>query len=75
MITSLNSFGVPIITNKLNFCIALSTAHHDVSSTFVFRITTVLACQMNFREFPMDQQTCHFYVGCCEYKICQLSLE
>ncbi|XP_067051694.1 glycine receptor subunit alphaZ1-like [Acropora muricata] len=27
------------------------------------RITTVLSCQMNFRHFPMDQQTCNFYVG------------
>ena len=32
----------------------------------VHRITTVLACQMNFRQFPMDQQTCHFFVGCCK---------
>ena len=32
----------------------------------VRRITTVLACQMNFRQFPMDQQTCHFFVGCCK---------
>lgn len=35
----------------------------DGSILLSARITTVLACQMNFREFPMDRQTCHFYVG------------
>jgi len=36
----------------------------DGSILLSARITTVLACQMNFRQFPMDQQTCHFFVGC-----------
>ncbi|XP_078375019.1 glycine receptor subunit alphaZ1-like [Oculina patagonica] len=35
----------------------------DGSILLSARITTVLSCQMNFRTFPMDQQTCHFYVG------------
>ncbi|XP_068698858.1 glycine receptor subunit alphaZ1-like [Montipora foliosa] len=37
--------------------------HPDGCILMSARITTVLSCQMNFRQFPMDQQTCHFNLG------------
>jgi len=40
-----------------------------ISGVVVFRITLILACPMDLKNFPMDVQTCIMQLESCKYAL------
>ena len=43
--------------------------HSDSSVAFWFRASVTIGCQMDFEEFPMDEQSCGFYLSSNNYPV------